>query len=105
VTTIEASAAAVLATLVNARPRELRTLAAGLALAGGTVGLFANAIDCYADVLERGEESGTLATLAMRVGLKLAALDGEFVKRLEDAGEPFWRAVYEALEEMRQGLT
>jgi hypothetical protein len=88
---------AVFDALADVDPEQLRTLASLLRLAGGSPSLFATPIDCHADVHDDPSLSGGLGALALRRALRVAALDESFVARLEDAEEPFWIAVYEAM--------
>jgi hypothetical protein len=95
--------AAVFDALDGAKPEALRTLAGLLRLAGGSPGLFATPVDAYADVVEEPSLTGSLANLAMRRALRLAADDRAFVARLEHAYEPFWRAVRVAIFDLLDG--
>lgn len=87
----------VLSTLDGASPLLARTFAAGLALAGQPVSLFADTVDCYADVLEFDDVSGDLARLSMCRALRRAAREGSLIATLSTAREPFWRAAGDAL--------
>lgn len=94
------AAARVLGALEGMSVDGLRALGTGLGFAGDQFELLAQTVDYFADVVEHGS-SAELAQLSARVALKRGALDGELIDRLELAPSAFWRAVHEALVEIR----
>ena len=94
----------VLATLDDARPIDLRTLALGLSLADVPVRLFGRAVDSLAVDLEHGGPPCALTVLLMKHALRKAALDGSLIVRLADAREDFWQTVAVALVAVAEDL-
>jgi hypothetical protein len=98
---LERLASAVLGPLEGASIGTLRLLASGLELAEGPVRGFGRAVSSLTTDLEHGESAGAFTNLVMRRALRVAALDGGLLVRLEGAEQPFWLGVREALAVLR----
>jgi hypothetical protein len=96
---------AAIAALDDATPGELRALAQGLTMAGGTFAVFGPPIGTLAVIRELGDKPDELCELSMCVALWKARymLEGDAgaQARLDLAEEPFWVAVRETLAAAR----
>jgi hypothetical protein len=96
-------AAAVLATLDDATAHELQVISRALAIAGGVFSEFAIPLWHLAVCREGGVDADSMCDLSMRHALRRCRLllepDEAARARLEQAEEPFWRAVRDAVSD------
>jgi hypothetical protein len=89
---------AIFRTLDDMSPSALELFAAALRLSDEPLSWFAAPVRRYAGDRAAGDaDPNPLARISMRQAITKAATERTLIARLEDADEPFWRAVADAL--------
>lgn len=97
-TTIDPQVDAIFRTLDDMSPSALELFAAALRLSDEPLSWFAAPVRRYAgDRAADDAGPNPLARISMLQAITKSAQQGSLIARLEDADEPFWRAVADAL--------